>query len=650
MTPLFLILLFLVFCFSLYRTWYSSLTIKRKTFALVIRIILAGCLMLAYFQPSYTFITLSDREKTVLVVVDVSQSMALFDVDSLINRKISSAVARGIQNDLHPPALLFYGFGDSLRRLSANDPVSFSDRRSFFPDLAHTTAFKAIRNIIIISDGNWTNANFQSSPSPEKEIRYVPLSVIKRHPYCRIEAPSSLRVTSADSSIPLSLRVSGYNPRPVALDITVRNRQRLLWQRTIPADSGTFTNAIVISLPRQAPGTYLFRVNAAIRGERSPVATGDILCRVSAASFTVAFHSSAPSMDKRFLSLAFDRRREWQRVNRLHSSFAPDVLAIMSWDAVARDMIKMYPKAVVAFFGTLPAQSLQTVTLSAFRPIPAPEYSSALSRITRLPPPENYIRSSELPYTINRTLVSIDTSTSAYPGNYPLLYDAFFQKHLIFVAAVGGIWRWDFWSQASDEAQDSLYMSDLIINHLQDLVEYNKNQTLFAYPALSPIYESDSIRFKIAIPQSFTVRPNRKCLFTITDTANHTIYNVPIDTLQTADNPLITLPGLEKGMYIYRCAMSGDTGVMYYTDTLTIMANNEEYRVMRQNTLLLNEGATPAAFFDSTASSINSFESIIDGPDTVRQRFHISRSRLLLALIFGLFAVEWALRKWWKLD
>jgi hypothetical protein len=326
------------------------------------------------------------------------------------------------------------------------------------------------------------------------------------------------------------------------------------------------------------------------------------------------------------------------------------VILLFDWNSSAQELVKRYSKATIAFCGTLPTEQQAGIPITAFRPIIAPEFPLPAGAANDLPPPSEYIRCKTFPFTIKRTLVSIDTSASLQHSAYPVLYDAFYANRLIFVSALRGTWRWDFWTQSTDRVKDSTFFSDIIVTHLEELVEYNQNQTLFAYPVLSPVYETDSIAFRISVPRSIAGIRDKKCRFTVVNLSLDTLFTAAVRNPFSTEKPGVTVPPLKQGTYLYTCSMASDTGAMRYSDTLKVMADNSECTISQQNTLLLNELASPITIPEIFSKIISPPEYAGGKPDTITQTLHINRTWLLLSIIVMLFAAEWIVRRWWKLD
>lgn len=651
MTALIITLFSIAFCIALYRIRYSSLSVKNKIISGIIRFCIFILLCAAFVEPSFTITRLHDRERTIPVLLDLSASMQLFDTDTVLHR-LYAQYAGAIQSrsDKKTSPLLFFGFGDTLRQLVPGEAVSFDHSRSQFPNLMTSPMLISSKKYVLISDGNWTNPSLSMNRLRDKEIYYVPLSIKKRPPHITVDASAQIRGVQTDSSMLLSVTLAGYTPRAAAIDLSVRNRQRQTYHKSLAADTGVITKTAVIPLAMQKAGTFLYEITATLPGEKPAVSTCYILCKVTAGVYTVYCYSTQPSLDRRFLSLAFDRHREWKRIQSIRPAESPDVILLFDWNSGAQELVKRYPRATLAFCGTLPAEQQSGVSITAFHPIIAPELSLPASAASDLPPPSEYIRCKMFPFTIKRTLVSIDTSASTQLFAYPVLYDAFYANRLIFVSALRGIWRWDFWTQASDRVKDSTLFSDIIITHLEELVEYNRNQALFAYPVLSPVYETDSIAFRISVPRSIAGFRDKKCGFTVVNLSRDTLFTCAVRNLFSTDKPGVTVPPLKQGTYLYTCSMVSDTGAMLYSDTLKVMADNSECTISGQNTLLLNELASPITIPEIFSKIISPPEYAGGKPDTIRQTLRINRTWLLLSIIVMLFAAEWIMRRRWKLD
>jgi len=219
--------------------------------------------------------------------------------------------------------------------------------------------------------------------------------------------------------------------------------------------------------------------------------------------------------------------------------------------------------------------------------------------------------------------------------------------------AARGIWRWDFWPQSVAKDRNAPFFSDFLIDRMQELVQYNTNKNFYVYPNISPLYDSDSISLKLALPSYLynfsSIAVNAKVITLTGDTIlDHNVTSTPFH-LQT--HPL-RIPPCVEGTYKFTCTISSEKGTVDYSDTLSVMSDNSELQVSGQNTVLLEEFAYPIP--PSYVNQIETFFAESENKDQrneiITRTIHLRRSWYILLILFALFGLEWIIRRVWRLD
>lgn len=652
MTLLFISIIIAAGILSFYKLWKTSLPPRQKLALIIIRIALLALILGIFFQPSFKINRLASPENNILVLLDCSSSMQLFATDS-IPILLSTLSKVSPENDaILRPQFTFFCFGDSLRQLSAPAKLNYHDNNSLFPQFFTDNQLKKYQKVLIISDGNWTNPVPSHSGIRDKECYYLPLRQRTRIAYLHLDAPEILNTIVSDTSWTVPVQLSGFTTHAGTINLRCSSKYQTLAEKNISVDSGFFTETAALQLPSKQSGTRLLELSAH-RGD-SLICTRYLLQKTTPKALSAFLYATSPSLDKRFLVLALERQTGWTvlRKNAI-TSRSPDAILIFDWNPQAQKLIRKYPKKSLVFIGCLPCND--TVTTSPPQTIPTVHYDFRhlfnMQTRSHFPPLQSVLSCRKAPFTIQRSLLSIDSVSEK--KNTPLMFEALYKGNLILVFAARGIWRWDFWPQSVAKNRNAPFFSDFLIGRIKELVEYNTNKNFYVYPSVSPLYDSDSISLKLALPSylfnfsSVAVRTTVSNLHKDT-VLSHTITSTPFH-LQT--HPL-KIPPCSKGSYVFTCTISSQKGITAYSDTLTVIADNSEFQVSGQNTVLLEELAYPLPSLQAGQLITFFTESPNKGQrnEITTRIIHLRRTWLILATIFGLFCLEWILRRVWRLD
>jgi hypothetical protein len=140
---------------------------------------------------------------------------------------------------------------------------------------------------------------------------------------------------------------------------------------------------------------------------------------------------------------------------------------------------------------------------------------------------------------------------------------------------------------------------------------------------------------------------------TVTTDAGDTVARRPMEyDPATQRTPKINLAALPPGDYRYTATATSSGGRRQFRSTLRVLPSNAELRAMGQNTVLLEQLATPLDPADSAA-----VRAVVSGPGqdgvrtaTATRTMRLRQGPALLAVLLFVLFVEWVLRRLWRLD
>lgn len=631
-----------------------------KIILIVIKMLLVISIFCGFWQPSFKITRLATHENRIPVLIDVSSSMQLFNTDSAFtflnffyenySKKYSDQEAQ----------FIFFTFGDSLRLIQKPETLTTKDKNSFFPRFIGNNLLRKSNKIILLSDGNWSNTISPRHAVYNKQCYYVPLKQIVNPAYLHIETESRQQSVVSDTLVVITANISGYKPQNNAVDITCRSRQKIIAKKRIPVDSGFFNETIKLPIRGKKVGITLYELTAELETD-SIKSTCYILYTITPSRLSTYLYSSRPSLDRRFITLALQRNGEWDildRPDQTNKKRITDLLIIFDWDAQSRQLYERYRSSSVAFIGCLPCDKNIFNKTPVFNPTLSPDFRYTLNNWTGedFPPPKGFITCPKTPYRVQKVYMTHASSPSktSTGGESPLLFEARYKNRSSLHLPVKGIWRWDFLPHSLDKSKDYQFFSDILLDRMQKVIDYNRNNEFYAYPKFSPIYENDSLAFRLAFPASLQDATKLDISFTLATLDGNTVYRTNYSsTLFQSYTHVLKAPPMKPGTYTYTCTMTTAGSRKTYGDSITVLTSNAEIRMLGQNTLVLNELGKPLTTFDTSISNPLLNDNKI-APDksikTVTRSIQLNRSWFLLIVIFVLFSAEWFLRRVWRFD
>lgn len=615
----------------------------RRGILCALRLLTVGLLALSFIQPTLRLTRLAPERATLGILVDVSASMRMFEADSAWRRLAKSVrnATEEVDIDVRVGA-----FGDSARALSLDATPEFDDSRSFFPSPRELREPSGAQETILLSDGNWSNV---SPPSPPHEAAYHYLRLEqKRHrSFVAVEPAGPVPPVPQDSGSEAAVRLSGYSPDEGAVELLVRHRGKQVFRRSIPVPAGHFSDSVRLPLPTNEVGTRLYEVTAALP-DTSPRSSCYLLQRVQRGTIDVALSAAAPSLDKRFITLAIDRHPRLRRTGSLADA---DAVVFFDWDRNAGAALReIPPHGAVAFIGSAPCPSATIRGAASLRPVITHPDAPTLPR--SLPAPAAVVSCDSAPPRILRTFAAGAVAKASGEPQTPLLFEASYEGRRVLVAAARGIWRWDFWPLGVEETPATSRFTDFLMERIVELAETNANRSFYAYPTESPVYETDSLKLALAFPASLAdLNATEVSVTIVSENADTVVRTVEQVAPRGANAAQVSIPPLRAGSYRYECRVLRGSRPLSYADRLTVGMSDAELRVTGQNRVLLEQVASPLDAADS-ASVRAVVERLAAGPraETVTRTIKLRQSAAMLALLVVLLAVEWFLRRAWRLD
>ena len=479
-----------------------------------------------------------------------------------------------------------------------------------------------------------------------------------RPSYIRIDVPQKIVAQSADKKTEYKATLTGFKNDTSPISLTLKRNHIPLFRNTIPLDSGSFSIEKSFALSTEKSGISLLEIEATLP-EDSVKTNAYSLYEVIPDMYTVYLHASKLSLDKRFFTYTLSQKKNWKIVKDISYNDKIDLIVFFDWDNRGKNLLSQSPLSSEAYIGCIPDDNPALTTVNAFNPVILPEYKLILSQYfdTDYPPPSHFITTTSSPYTITKTLLLLYNTQKAYKEqnqHIPLLFEAQKKRKLIFVAALKGIWRWDFWPKSIEKNSYRSSFSHFLIDYMQKIVSYNNNRSFYVFPAISPLYESDSLNFTLSFPSFLNNIPTIDIDFTLISTNNDTMYSIKKShTLFNPQTVTLKTPPVEHGKYSYICHITTDTGRIAYSDSISILKDIQELQINGQNKILLNEVASPLPLTDLPGFISNletAQKNALNKMETIQYTFKLNRSWWMLCLILVLLFTEWFFRRLWRYD
>jgi len=648
MTAVFTLLCALLLFLSILRYSRTAIDINMRITFIVIRVLIAALILLCFFEPSFKFSRLAPRKRSVSVLIDNSQSMSLFNPDSSTVPFIDK-LKRFSSIEHKNFTFSFSIFGDSLRSFLSNDNYNPADRHSFLPDVSLKSA-AAADHIILLSDANWQTNSSLIDKLSARSVFYNPLPSPHQRNSIVIKTDNK-KYDSLNVSPILKINLEGYSADNCKLNVNFHEQQRLIKTTSLTLDTGIIDTAIICILPELSPGKHLFRITASFPGD-SVMAETFHLQNVPPAKFYYSLIKESPSIDTRFFSLAIMRHPEFTFSEKV-SSKTNLLIAFSCSDQTENAISRLPSNGVIAILGCSPECDSFIPVSSDFKLVGTQNsFLTPLDAVIpdELPPPSG-ILSCPAALSAKRQLLTTVIYRTQKPETTAVAASGIYKSHNTFILNIRDFWRWDFWPMSHNRGEEQPFLfSELLISTFKEMLINSISGTFFAFP-YSTVNPDDSAVFALSLPRDIPV-PSDIAVILAIKRAGALIPAYSRHTLTTTGASLQTIKSqpLDTGTYIYSCELTSKGRSFHYSDTLTVRNACRELLVRQQNRSLLDEFAQVIPV--QSDSLLYSFlrKLSANGHEPGEEYLHITRSWLLLSLLFGLLALEWMLRRKWKLD
>jgi hypothetical protein len=612
-----------------------------------IRILLVLLLILSFVEPVLKFQRLAPEKSEISVLIDASKSMDLFSPESTVIPVIKTLFHKDKKNSKNI-SIRFFLFGDTLRKISSIDECKFTDNTSTTPDVS-SKALSSSQHIIILSDANWLVNNTLLNRLSERSVFYLPLPEVQTKPYLHISAPESKEI-SVDSTSTFDLKIISYSNKKEQIIISVFEQTKIIKIKRISIDSGSFNLSTEIELPKLKAGKHLFRISAESQSDSLSSECFHIHS-ILPNSFNYFCYNPAPSLDARFFNLALQRHPEFIKHSSVQNT--TDLLLLFSYDTHAPKTIgQISQKGIVAFLGCSPG-SVDTLPVSMdFQFIQhSSSYLPLFNRVLldEMPPPSMVMFNASSNHSTEQMLSGVQT-INKHLDTIPILFTGNINNKDYIVLSAIDYWRWDFWPLSLSRGEEQPFLfSEYIIATIKEMLLNKISGDFYAYPETHD--RDDSTVFALSLPSNIPISKEVNIKVTVKGTSS-SFQKTSTCKLTSTGSKLqyIRTSPLDAGHYTYNCEFSTAQENHSYSDSMSVEENPHEFSVQSQNTPLLNQFARAASL--SSDSSITDFLQHLKTDQRVplQDYFQITRSWIILLLIFVLFTIEWILRRKYDLD
>ena len=627
-----------------------------------LRFCLLALIATALIEPALIFEQLPAPFPPVPVLLDVSKSMQLFAHDTAFNKVPSALEKWNGEYAGKKPKFTFYCFGDSLRPVSKPATCSFSDRRSFLPESFKDRVLRRSCAILLISDGNWTNASLPAENYLDKNVLYLPLrEKPERRPFLQMEIRDFPFSSPADSPLVAVAEFEGFSRQPDSIIVSVAENNRTIAQRKIPVSEGLFKQTVKIPLKNLATGRNIYRFNSCIRL--------DTLCCSRYAqhsalpgNFTYELCNSRPVLDRRFIQFALKRQKYF--VETFPGSCRDlDLLVIFNWDDSARTALtRLKPGGAALFSGCIPCTGSPAIIPAAGAAALIHSLSVAPTSpfddcdLSKLPPPLHYFSCKELSSRARDIFISAVLPRTGTPGadTLDVLFSGRYHRNNFIAFAASDAWRWDFWPLAvePDESR-SFDFSDRLLELTKTILINGLSEELLFFPA-GPLSEPDSLQLLAVFPTHLPIPSGIRLSISLASKGSVS-YDTTVEmSYSGSPQHIVRLKTMPAGHYRLKVSATSPTSKSVvrcsFPDSVFIDQDRSEYLVQGQNNSLLRALAQPLDDFSVTSLSEAFFSSSAEMKHPVKETVRLNRNWPLLLGILFVFAAEWIIRRRMKIE
>jgi hypothetical protein len=640
---------------SVHRIIRLPRSFKVRATLITLRVALLAALAIAFIEPAIVLERLPKSRSDIPVLIDGSKSMRLFASDSTLRSSLSAFERWNAFQENGKRFFRFYLFGDSLRKTDPKSVFTWSDQKSFFPETTTDPHIRDAPAIILCTDGNWSNTTNPGRHIAEKNVYYLPFSSFHESPWLHLDGEALPSALLTDSTIVVHGTIQGVLSNAGTITVTVSEKNRILGSVTVAARRGYFRQAVQWPLSFHVPGRHMLRFDASANHDSLSFTTYR-LHQVLPRYYTWSMAQSPPTLDRRFLRMAIERRAELKE-NASPRAATSDLLVIFRWDSTSRKMLPMVkPRGVLLFIGCLPFPNTPlriTGPLDYYRPPAAlPRNPFDGLDLNAMPPPALMLfckRSLSRPSEIFLFAHPKNKGTGM-PDTLDVLFTGRFNGIPYIACSAAELWQWNFLplAIAPDEERNFTFFNGLLTLAVETLGNALSGDLLL-YP-VSPLSAADSLRLRIAFPSDISLPSTVRFSCDFSERGKN-VYDTSFTMTATGSRHQdLAFKPLKQGVYHLNATASSEHSHYRFSDSLTINEDRSEYMIKGQNTPLLDELAVPLLSTSDSVLRDRFFTPEAATLHSVKETFPINRGWALLILIFLFMGSEWLLRRLLRLE
>lgn len=635
------VLLCLGLGFAIVRYSRLPLTSSRRIFLILLRTGWVICFALSFYQPTFVFERFESYKHNIPVLVDVSRSMQLFTPDSCVGPFLDTldSIQKRSEGRF---SFSYLAFGDSTRETGA-DILHFTDGKSSFPHLLSDRQLRDSRDLILVSDGHWSNLRKSSQIFPGKSIHFLQLPEATPEPFLNITYTAPYTAPS-DSFFDISVSINGYSRKESELKTNLQMKNAVIKSEKAVIGKGFFNNKVTFRVRNRRPGRKLYTIRAAFD---SAGTEASLIHQTIPHFLTYRLYSANPTLNKRYIAQSLKSRPDFKE-----DKSSPDILFVFDWDSTAERLLRtLPPHGTAVFIGCMPCKSQRTNNPQLNVRQKTNGGINSTADLSTLPPPQAILHCKKSPVSRQTTLLYSILHEQDRTETVPVLFSGRFRSRPSLFCPVEGLWRWDFWPMSISRAEnESFVFSSILLSQAREILLNHLSDSFILYPP-EPVSETDSVHLMMALPSTTPVFEPLELFLTIKDSG--IVLDTSIQyTPQGLNKQQLSLRPLPTGNYEITSRLKTGTSTFSSNGSLSVRPDNNELSVSEQNRTFLEEFARPLDMNDSTA--MHELYSILNQRSTenrtVKERIRIQRSWILLGLILSFVLLELLLRKKWSID
>lgn len=630
---------------AIYFLLREKIPLKKKILLGILRVLIALSLIIAFIEPSFTISRFVISSHSMGILIDASQSMTLFRSDSIVNefKKEIQEIEKSIRSKKRK--VKWFIFGDTLKNITQIENINFNSRQSNFPFDEISTELKEIDEVILITDGNWTNQKLELSQIQNKIVWYLKLPTIYPVPFISIEAPETL-ISYSDSITEHNFTCKGFASEESKLEIVLEKEGKEVYFDTMVVSKGYFYFPYTLKMKDSKKGFNLYKLTVVNRNGKTKC-SNFFIHKVVPSLFRYSLYFDNPSLDIRFLKLALNRDKRFVELDS-NSSFNPDVIFIFTSHPPIN--FKNLKNTLTVYIGCVPGKEIKIEAGSdqkIFISDPTIVNPFFNSGDKNFPPLSEVIKSNSIKGIHSWISFSFSKDT------IPIVFTGEYNRKKVMVCAFSPVWQWDFLPLSYTSGESDVFtFSNSLVNAVAMLLYSMQNDTFVICP-VGNIRENKYIKFLYTLPDNNFANQKRAINYECYKKDNNNIiYDtlIEIEKITSLFNHFFLSP-LDRGSYIIKATFVNNDLTYKSECSFEVLEDNEELSVEGQNEALLKEVGKPLDTTDDT--TLNSIFRDYDKEllsTVVPYRVTIKRDWWLLLNILSLFTFEWFLRKIWNLE